>query len=340
MDAQTHKILVVDDESVITAQLEEMLVSMGYFVSARASSGEEAVELAGKLGPDLVLMDIVMPGEMDGIAACGHIQEKMDIPVVLLTAYGDDVHISRAKAVRPYGYVLKPYQSDQIKASVGIALEKKSMERGIGEMLGEFRLKFEDRDLKLKEINHRIKNNLNMITVFLNFKSLHVDKHCMRVLREISAQVSSIADVHERLYHSKDLETLDCRGYFKNLKNSLERAYFINGSVRFSLDSEDLELPPDKVLPIGLIVTELVSNALKYAFPDDRPGEIKVDLKRSGGSVVLTVRDNGVGFPEDMDIGEADTLGLELVRTLVAQLKGTMEKEEGPGAAFKIMFPG
>jgi len=173
----------------------------------------------------------------------------------------------------------------------------------------------------------------------LNLKSLHVNEHCMLVLREISARVSSIADVHERLYHSRDFETVDCREYFERLKESLERAYVIGENIRLSMDSGELQLAPDKVLAIGLIITEIVSNSLKYAFPDGGSGEIKVKLRKSGDSIVLSIRDNGAGFPEDLDIREAETLGLELVRTLVSQLKGTVEKEEGPGAAFKITFP-
>ncbi|MDY7001017.1 MAG: response regulator, partial [Thermodesulfobacteriota bacterium] len=143
-----HKIMVVDDEVVITDELEEMLDSHGYQVVGTAKSGALAVDLAEELHPDLVLMDIVMPGKMDGIEACGHIQKDMDIPVVFLTAYGDDAHVSRAKAVYPYGYIMKPYHDDQIKAAVECALEKKKREHDIDEALNEFRLQAESCKLK------------------------------------------------------------------------------------------------------------------------------------------------------------------------------------------------
>lgn len=128
MNAQEtrNKVLVVDDEPVISVQLEEMLDCLGYDVVGRAGTGIEAVNLAERTNPDVILMDIVMPGEMDGIEACDRIQKKYGIPVVFLTAYADDSFVNRASAVHPYGYILKPFQDAQIKAAIKIALNKRS----------------------------------------------------------------------------------------------------------------------------------------------------------------------------------------------------------------------
>jgi PAS domain S-box-containing protein len=116
------KVLIVDDEAAITTQLEERLAVMGYDVVGTASTGEEAVGLARDHAPDIILMDIVMPGDMDGIEAARLIRQEMDIPVVFLTAYGDDRFIERAKDVGPYGYIIKPYQENALKAAIEIAL--------------------------------------------------------------------------------------------------------------------------------------------------------------------------------------------------------------------------
>ena len=336
-----HRIMVVDDEVMITDELEEMLGSNGYQVVGKAGSGVLAVDLAEKLHPDLVLMDIVMPGEMDGIEACGHIQKDMDIPVVFLTAYGDDAHVSRAKAVYPYGYIMKPYHDDQIKAVVECALEKKKREQNIEETLNGFRFQAESCKLKFKEIHHRVRNNLNVITSFLSLKSLRIeDKRCLRVLKEISARVYSIADIHDRLSLSEDLETVPCQKYFQSLKRSLERAYLITESVRLTMEAEDLKLDTEKILSLGIMITELVSNALKHAFPKGMPGEIRIDIRRLGHGAVLTVTDNGIGFPEGLDFRKTtEALGLEIVRTLVSQWKGTMEMERTRGTEFKITLP-
>jgi len=123
-----HRILVVDDEVVITMQLEERLTGMGYQVVGRASSGQASVDMARRFRPDLVLMDIVMPGELDGIDAAEIIRAELDIPVIFLTAYANDEFIHRAKVVEPYGYIVKPFQERGIRAAVEVALHRKGLE--------------------------------------------------------------------------------------------------------------------------------------------------------------------------------------------------------------------
>lgn len=134
-----NKIMVVDDEVIINMQLQERLVSMKYDVVGSASSGEEAVDMAGRVKPDIILMDIVMPGKIDGIDASEIIKKELGIPVIFLTAYADDNFIKRAKNVQPFGYILKPFQEDQIKAAIEIGLYKKDMERRLRESEEKYR---------------------------------------------------------------------------------------------------------------------------------------------------------------------------------------------------------
>jgi len=123
------KILIVDDEAIITMQLEERLSVMGYTVAGMAASGEDAVERARNIRPDLVLMDIVMPGKMNGIEAATIITKELDIPVVFVTAYADDAIIEKAKSARPYGYIVKPFNELEIKAAIEVALFRKASEQ-------------------------------------------------------------------------------------------------------------------------------------------------------------------------------------------------------------------
>ena len=122
------KILIVDDEAIIILQLEKRLSSMGYTIAGMAASGEDAVEMARHAQPDLVLMDIVMPGKMDGIEAAKIISGELDIPVVFVTSYADDNIIEKAKSVRPYGYIVKPFNELEIKAAIEVALFRKATE--------------------------------------------------------------------------------------------------------------------------------------------------------------------------------------------------------------------
>jgi len=123
------KILVVDDEAIITMQLEERLTILGYTIAGMAASGEDAVDKARRVMPDLVLMDIVMPGKMNGIEAAKIITKELDIPVVFVTAYADDAIIEKAKSARPYGYIVKPFNELEIKAAIEVALFRKASER-------------------------------------------------------------------------------------------------------------------------------------------------------------------------------------------------------------------
>jgi PAS domain S-box-containing protein len=125
------RILIVEDEVIITIQLEERLKKMGYEVVGRARSGQEALKIARSLNPDLILMDIIMPGDMDGIEAAEKIRKELDIPVIFLTSYADDALINRAKKAEPFGYILKPYQEYEIKAVIELSLHKRNLERKI-----------------------------------------------------------------------------------------------------------------------------------------------------------------------------------------------------------------
>ncbi len=138
-----HRLMIVEDEAVITLQLQERLSHMGYEVVGRAGNGEEGLQLAEQLRPELILMDIIMPGRIDGIEAACAIRARLGIPVIFLTAYADDALIGRAKAAEPLGYILKPYQESEIKAAIELALHRTEQERrtlGVATPLGRVHL--------------------------------------------------------------------------------------------------------------------------------------------------------------------------------------------------------
>jgi PAS domain S-box-containing protein len=132
------KIMVVDDEAIITMQLKENLTAMGYDVVGIGSSGEEAVELSNKLRPDLILMDIVMSGKKDGIDAAEIIQKNLDIPIIFITAFGEEHFLERAKVLEPYGYIMKPLRKQEIKGAIEIALYRAQMQQRLKESEGKF----------------------------------------------------------------------------------------------------------------------------------------------------------------------------------------------------------
>ena len=155
-----HKIMVVDDEVAVTMQLEERLTSMGYEVVGKAASGKGAVDMAEQLRPELVLIDIVMPGEMDGIDASRIIGDELDIPVIFLTAHTGEEFIGRAKDVEPFGYIVKPFQEGQIRAAIEIALYKKQMEQALRKANDELENRVQERTADLSAMNKKLRQEI------------------------------------------------------------------------------------------------------------------------------------------------------------------------------------
>jgi len=216
-----------------------------------------------------------------------------------------------------------------------------------------------EKEVLLKEIHHRVKNNLQVIFSLLSLQSERVqDPSALDLLRESRNRIRSMALIHEKLYRSRDLVQVDFGEYTRSLVAFLVRSYRAYASpVALQVQADDVSLSIDAAVPCGLIVNELVSNALKHAFPPGRSktldetattdeskeptDQICVELRSDDHQrVTLTIADNGVGFPPDLDFRNAESLGLQLVNTLVQQLDGTIELiRRDKGTTFKVTFP-
>lgn len=198
-----------------------------------------------------------------------------------------------------------------------------------------------EKDVLLKEIHHRVKNNLQVISSLLNLQSNLIEDPGMRqVFAESRHRVRSMALIHEKLYQSDDLSRIDFEDYIRSLTSSLQTSFGGRSAVRIAVDVEAIKLSVDSAVPCGLIVNELVTNCFKYAFTDGRAGEIRIGLKRSEPArLSLTVSDNGVGFPKGVDFRNTESLGMQIVTTLADQLDGTISLQNGAGTTFEIKFP-
>jgi PAS domain S-box-containing protein len=197
-----------------------------------------------------------------------------------------------------------------------------------------------EKETLLREIHHRVKNNLQIVTSLLALQSSVVhNADAIAAMKASQNRVHTMALIHEKLYQSTDLDHIRVAEYVGELVANLRGAYAQPGcETDFEVRVDDLAFDVNLAVPCGLIITELVTNALKYAFAGREHGTIRVSLTHEGNLVNLLVADNGVGLPEQDDESEAKTLGLELVRMLVHQLKGSMEIDRKDGAAFSISF--
>lgn len=198
----------------------------------------------------------------------------------------------------------------------------------------------EEKDVLLREIHHRVKNNMQVISSILNLQSRHIEDERLRAMFEESKErIQSIALIHEKLYQSTDLAGINFGEYLSSLATHLSTAYGVNREkIKVEIDAEDILLDIATAMPCALIVNELVSNSFKYAFPGDREGEIYIELRqREDNEMELMVRDNGKGFPEQ-DFHNQRRMGFQLVHTLVAQLGGNIEVDTDGGTTFRIVF--
>ena len=196
----------------------------------------------------------------------------------------------------------------------------------------------------LQEVHHRVKNNLQMISSLLNMQARQIrDETARASILESQGRVHSIALLHESLYQSADLGRIDMKDYVDKLVATLRRAHGGMGShVRFLTEVDRIYLPVGAALPCGLIVNELVTNALKHAFPDTREvgqNDIHVEMRSVGGNLELVVGDNGAGFARAVDPGNAKTMGLTLVQDLSLQLGGRADFAAADGVRCTITFP-
>lgn len=198
-----------------------------------------------------------------------------------------------------------------------------------------------EKELLLREIHHRVKNNLQVISSLLYLQSKKIkDKQTLEVFIESQNRVKTMVLVHEKLYQSKDFIKINHSEYIRSLINSVYQSYMTNSeAVKLDLKVQNLYLNLDTTIHCGLIINELVSNSLKYAFPGERKGTIGVEFFQDNKDVYhLIVSDDGIGFPDGINFRETESLGLQLVLTLVEQLEGNIELDTSCGTAFKITF--
>ena len=228
----------------------------------------------------------------------------------------------------------------------------------------ETRAFLKEKEVLLKEIHHRVKNNMQVVSSIISLQSKKInEKMQVDFLVECRDRIKAMAIVHEELYHTKDLANVDFAGYVRALTDHLMMSYRgESDSISVDINIDNIFFGIDKAVPCGLIINELITNTLKYAFPEDKKGKLKISMQRiadfglrnaelkseipnskfeirnSKFEIELVFSDNGIGLPKDTDFKNPNTLGLELVNILTQQLEGTIELDRSKGTEFRIVF--
>jgi two-component sensor histidine kinase len=327
-------VLVVDDVAANRLALREILGGLGCRI-VEAASGPDALR---KLLDDefaVLLIDVVMP-EMNGFRLAEIIRSRertANVPILFVTAEAIDADLMyrgyRAGAV---DYLVKPLEPVVVRAKVDVFIELYRQRKVIEASLRE-------KEVLLREIHHRVKNNLQIISSLLSLQGQLQTDEVRSLFLDSGARVRSIALVHENLYQADNLAETDVDAYLHALVTGLRQTY---GSPNVSVEIEDhgVQLGMDTAILCGLIINELVANALKHAFPNERPGTILISIAELDGErLVLEVCDDGIGIPSDVNVERAATMGLQIVNSLCKQLTGVLSIRRDGGTVVRVEFP-
>ncbi|MBF0544522.1 MAG: response regulator [Candidatus Riflebacteria bacterium] len=347
------KLLIIDDEELIRRRLEKLL-QLDDYETFCAEDGPKGLALFQQVNPDMALVDIKMPG-MDGIEVLKKIKElSKSTEVIMMTGHGGTETVIDALRAGAFDYIAKPIEYDELEISIKRALEKQGMMKKLEEYTVSLekelteRKKVEERlaaslaarEILLQEVHHRVKNNLQIIAGLLNMESRHItDEAAKKAFENTRSRIDAIAFVHNKLHTSTDLAHVNMADYVKSLAAQLQTSYGKEErKVTLKLEvSEEVEFNLEISVPLGLLFNEIITNAIKHAFPDNREGEIKISLIPDGsGNLVFTVKDNGVGIPPEKV--KSGSTGTKLINMLARQLGGTLIVENDSGTRTQITF--
>jgi len=202
----------------------------------------------------------------------------------------------------------------------------------------QLKLSLKEKNVMLKEIHHRVKNNMQIISSLLSLQAQHIkDEESLQIFNDSQDRIRSMALVHEKLYQSSDFSSIDFSEYVHDLVSSIHQPKLTN--IETDIDVENIVIDINKAVPCGLIINELITNAFKHAFPNNQEGKIKITMKLDDTETyILVISDNGIGLPDDLDFRNTKSLGLQLVTGLVRQLQGNVDVDRTTGTKFTIIF--
>lgn len=315
INSSIDMIIATDTSGVITEFNQAAASGFGFF----------STSIVGKL--------------VDGLFTDPNHQKKVVKTVFSQGQWSGEILCKRADDSEFTGYL----SASLIKSASGETIGLMGILRDITELkIAEEELKesVHQKEILLKEVHHRVKNNLQVISSILNLQTSYIDDpDTLTIIQECQDRIKSMAFIHESLYQSADLAKVNFSEYLHNLCTNLKYSYMApDRNINLDFAIEEISLSLDSSIPCGLIVNELVSNCFKYAFGEKKTGNIKIIFERNGDNKKLVVHDSGKGLPTDLDFRNTDSLGLQLVVTLVDQIDGDINYEFSDGSKFIINF--
>jgi two-component sensor histidine kinase len=329
------KVLISDDDEDIHALTR--IVLGDYTFEGRglqllnAYSGKETKELMLK-NPDvaLILLDVVMETEDAGFDVIRYIRENLNnvtTRIILRTGHPGSA---------PERDVIMEYDINDYKEKTELTSPK--LFTSITTSLRSYR-DLVVKETLLREVHHRVKNNLQIIVSLLRIKErLIKDEQVLRIFKESQNQIIAMSLVHEKLYQNKDLGFVEFSEYIRSLAISIFASFNVNTSIiKLNMNIKAVPMNVDLAVPCGLIINEIITNSIKHAFPNNREGEIYIEVsENSDKELLLIISDDGVGFKDGFDMFKSETMGFKMLLALIEQIDGKIELFKDKGTLFKI----
>lgn len=322
------RLLYIDDDAGLSRLVQKDLSRHGFEVVC-ASDGDQGLERLDEGAFDAVALDHYMPGR-EGLDVLPEILAREDAPPVVYVTGAEEGRIAVA-ALRAGAadYVIKDVSENfyaLLRSSIEDAIERRRLQKSNEEAQEEMRLARDRAEAMLREVNHRVGNSLQLVSSFMSLQLRHLaDEGARAALREAQTRIEAVAHVHRRLYTSSDMETVAMDEYLAGLIDELGKSVGPDGEApRLTLEVEPMRVKTDQAVSLGVVVTELVTNAVKYAYGPGQGGEIRVMLKGDeAGRALLTVEDDGPGLGEGLPKGTG--LGRKIVAAMASGLRSNVE---------------
>jgi two-component sensor histidine kinase len=352
------RVLHVEDSLNDAALIERSLTKAGYVVSCeRVVNERDMLAALAKQPWDVIIADYRLP-DFDAPSALSLLHESgHDIPFIVVSgSLGEELAVALMRA-GAQDYVLKDNLArlaPAVEREIGDARTRRGRdlaERALSDSEDRFTVqgaeldrqteRLHQRETMLREIHHRVKNNMQVMSSLLSLQSRAASNpETSRMLLENQNRIQSMALLHEILYQSEDLAEVDFSKYIRRMVAHLFRSYGVDhGQIRLHSELDPVGLELDDALPCGLLISEVISNSLKHGFPPGCEGEVRIQLRRlSATMIALVLSDNGVGIPENLDWATSRSLGLRLVRALAQQLQAQLDIRSQGGTEVKLIF--
>ena len=330
---QPIRLLYIDDDPGLSRLVEKNLARQGFEVTC-AVDGEAGLNVlrADPSGWDIVALDHYMPGR-EGLEVLPDLLAVPDAPPVVYVTGAQEGRIAVA-ALRAGAadYVIKDVSENftaLLRSAIEDALERRRLERANALALEEVRLARDRAEAMLREVNHRVGNSLQLVSSFMGLQQRHLGAGPAKdALKEAQARIEAVAHVHRRLYTSADMTAVSMDDYLEGLVDELCKSLGPEtGACAITLSAQPMKVNPDQAVSLGVVVTELVTNAVKYAYPAGSSGEIRVSLQADQGRGLLTVEDDGAGMGDGAPKGSG--LGGKIIAAMANGLRSSVEIDPG-----------